>query len=325
MNTILDQGGLVLDRDGTLTDVERETVLFVRAFNTAVADKLRMRPEIFSARADVIYKDTILGEPGRYGFMANDPIMVGEKQVDRLRIMCPAQVDPFQRVRATAQIMLAGTMSPAEISAFLDSAYLSNHTNMVDAPREGLAEFLHEVHGRDLHTRIVTNSGTEHIRHRTKAVLGEGNVTNWWLERIIGSAGKIDPREFPATNDSVEALLAAALWPAGVDEEYRFNGFPRATVIKRPRYLKTLFEFKTAIEKALGHTIPWSRIVVCGDVFEADLALPLTLGCNVGFMVNAHSPRWEVEYVARHPNGQLLERLDQILPFYDEVQASHTA
>jgi hypothetical protein len=56
----------------------------------------------------------------------------------------------------------------------------------------------------------------------------------------------------------------------------------------------------------------FDQLVVIGDIFELDLALPLALGARVGLVASAHTPPYERAFVSAHPRGRVLEDLAAI-------------
>jgi hypothetical protein len=56
-------------------------------------------------------------------------------------------------------------------------------------------------------------------------------------------------------------------------------------------------------------------MVVVGDIFELDLALPLALGARVGLATGARTPPYEVAFVENHPRGRVLTSLHEIRDF----------
>jgi hypothetical protein len=56
----------------------------------------------------------------------------------------------------------------------------------------------------------------------------------------------------------------------------------------------------------------WSELVVIGDIFELDLAMPLALGARVGLVTSPRTPAYERAYVTAHPRAKLIEDLAEI-------------
>ena len=56
-------------------------------------------------------------------------------------------------------------------------------------------------------------------------------------------------------------------------------------------------------------------LVVVGDIFELDLAMPLALGARVGLVTSPRTPAYERAFVTAHPRATLIEDLAQIPAF----------
>jgi hypothetical protein len=54
---------------------------------------------------------------------------------------------------------------------------------------------------------------------------------------------------------------------------------------------------------------------VIGDIFELDLAMPLSLGARVGLVNSERTPAYERAFVKAHPRAQLIEDLSEIRTF----------
>ena len=55
------------------------------------------------------------------------------------------------------------------------------------------------------------------------------------------------------------------------------------------------------------------NLLVIGDIFELDLALPLCLGARVALMTNDHTPQYEKDFLFSHPNGHLVSNLTEAI------------
>jgi len=59
----------------------------------------------------------------------------------------------------------------------------------------------------------------------------------------------------------------------------------------------------------------FADLVVVGDIFELDLAMPLSLGARVGLFATDRTPPYERAFVEAHPRGGLIEDLAEIPAF----------
>ncbi len=283
---------LVLDFDGNLTDVEAEAGPFTAGYLGDLATLLDKSTQDVQGLADLAYQQ-IAGDPATHGWRYGD------------EIMAPATVDPYLRMSAIARKLFDQVDGLHEwfIDRLVQMIFAHHYKNTHNAPKPGLTELLHECHERRIDVRIVSNSHTEPVQGKIRRALGEGTeAIEWWNERVVGNARKYDPKE---------KLDDHAFWRHAIDR-VRFNEFPRDTMLKRPHYLKILGDLK----------VPLRDIVVVGDIFELDLALPFWLGCHVGLMANEHTPKWEIDLVSSHPRGRILRGVDEILPYYDSTKAS---
>ena len=94
-----------------------------------------------------------------------------------------------------------------------------------------------------------------------------------------------------------------------VPESITLDGLPRPVLLRRKKY-------HTVLEQLLRREeMEWSELVVVGDIFELDLSLPLAMGARVGLLANSFTPNYEKAYLASHPRGAVLTRVDQIPQF----------
>jgi phosphoglycolate phosphatase-like HAD superfamily hydrolase len=290
-----------LDFDGTLTDVEKEGAPFVEGYMQDLAILLRKSLPEVHAMAEAAYHE-IATESATNGWS-----FAGE-------LMCPSTVDPYVRMKAVARKLLGGAppvFSDERIEGLLEVLFRHLYKTTTDSFKPGFRDLFDTVSSRNLPVYIVTNSQTKPVQDKIERGLGSIRYANaqWWKKRVIGNARKFDPCE-----------SSESPWPSTFSHRLQFPGFPRGTVIKRPSYLRTLVDLvKKPLPGGIGFELEWEKVVVVGDNFELDLALPLFLGCHLGFMVNEHSPTWEVEFVRNHPMGRILRSVNEILPYYLEV------
>jgi hypothetical protein len=64
-----------------------------------------------------------------------------------------------------------------------------------------------------------------------------------------------------------------------------------------------------------GAGATFADLVVIGDIFELDLAMPLALGARVGLVSSAHTPTYERAFVTNHPRATMIEDLADIPRF----------
>ncbi|MEZ4368555.1 MAG: hypothetical protein R2939_20085 [Kofleriaceae bacterium] len=142
-------------------------------------------------------------------------------------------------------------------------------------------------------TYVVTNSDTHAVAGKLRTLDGASPGAGWLAPRVRGDARKFD------IDDDWDAVPAELLVP----------GLARPVLLRRRTYHAAL----SAVLADAGAT--FADLVVVGDIFELDLAMPLALGARVGLMAGPHTPAYERAYVEAHPRGKVLAGVDEIRPF----------
>jgi hypothetical protein len=277
---------LVLDFDGTMTDAEAEG----RPFQDGYLEDLALLvgrpigdPEI-RAIADEVEAE-LAAAPASHPFL-----WMG-------RAVAPATVDPYLRMVPIAQRILDrfnAIPSAADRGRLLGSVlYKYNYAKTLGHPvfRAGAGEMLASLGGT--RTWIVTNSDTHAVASKIAALDREAAGVAWLTSRVRGFARKFD------VDDT---------W-SGAASELSIPGLERAVLLRRRAYYEILSE---VIAEA-GSS--WEELVVVGDIFELDLAMPLSLGARVGLVTSARTPAYERAFVTAHPRAKLIEDLSEIPAF----------
>jgi len=278
---------LVVDFDGTMTDAEAEG----RPFRDGYLDDLALLvgrragdPEI-AAIADDVERE-LAERPGEIPFL-----WLG-------RAVAPATVDPYLRMVPIANRVLdrfGAIPSADDRGRLLGSVlYKYNYAKTLERPvfRPGAGEVLCQLVGRQVF--VVTNSDTESVSGKLERLDKLSPGAGWLAPRVRGYARKFD------VDDS---------W-TGVDAELTVPGLSRPVLLRRRTYHDIL-----AACLAEAGDAPWSELVVVGDIFELDLAMPLALGARVGLVAGPRTPRYEVEYVTNHPRGRVLATIGEVPTF----------
>ena len=265
---------LVLDFDGTMTDAEQEGGPFRGGYLQDIATLCGAELDEVLALAEG-FEAEVAADPQAYGWLFHG------------HIVAPATVDPYLRIMPVARKIFDhyGTFqSEADRTRLLDGIlYKYNYTKTLNVFRDGAAEVLHGLEGTA--TYVVTNSHTEHV----KAKIADLGV-HWLVERVHGRAKKY------VIEDSFDTL------PATMTME----GLSRPILLRRANYHRVL----SALLEENGKD--WSELLVVGDIFELDLAVPLALGARVGLVVNAFTPAYEQAYLDAHPRGILVHDIREI-------------
>lgn len=277
---------LVLDFDGTMTDAEAEG----RPFRDGYLDDLCMLvgrpagdPEILGIAAEV--EAELIAAPAQHPFL-----WMG-------RAVAPATVDPYLRMVPVAHRILdrfGAIPSAVDRGRLLGGVlYKYNYGKTLGHPvfRPGAGEALRSFAGRE--AWIVTNSDTHHVAGKVAALDHQVPGVAWLTSRVRGMARKFD------VDDA---------W-TGAEAELALPGLDRRVLLRRRAYHDIL---KTILDN-VGAT--FADLVVIGDIFELDLAMPLSLGARVGLVASSHTPDYERAFVAAHPRGRIIEDLSEITAF----------
>ncbi|MBL0212932.1 MAG: HAD family hydrolase [Myxococcales bacterium] len=274
---------LVLDFDGTMTDAEAEGRPFRDGYLedlAALSGRPVGDPEI-AAIADEVEAE-LMRAPASHPFL-----WMG-------RAVAPATVDPYLRMVPIAHRILDrfdALPGPTDRGRLLGSVlYKYNYAKTLGHPvfRAGAGEVLRALAGTD--TWIVTNSDTHAVAGKVSALDRETSGVEWLTSRVRGYARKFD------VDDA---------W-TGVDAELAVPGLDRPVLLRRRMYHDIL----RAILDAAGAT--FADLVVIGDIFELDLAMPLSLGARVGLVASDRTPPYERAFVEAHPRARMIAELSEI-------------
>ena len=277
---------LCLDFDGTMTDAEAEG----RPFRDGYLEDLCLLvgrkpndPEVLAIAETT--EAEIAAAPHQHPFL-----WMG-------RPVAPATVDPYLRMVPIAHRILDrfGAIPDAnDRGRLLGSVlYKYNYAKTLGHPvfRTGAGEVLRALGGSP--TWIVTNSDTHAVAGKIAALDRDTPGVAWLTSRVRGFARKFD------VDDA---------WTAA-PSELALPGLARAVLLRRRNYFDIL---STVLEEA-GKT--FEDLVVVGDIFELDLAMPLALGARVGLVTGPRTPDYERAFVTAHPRAALIENLADIPKF----------
>ncbi len=282
---------LVLDFDGTMTDAEAEG----RPFRDGYLDDLcslvgrpSRDPEVLALAADA--EGDIARAPATHAFT-----WMG-------RAVAPAAVDPYLRMVPVANRILdhfGAFPGAADRGRLLGGVlYKYNYARTLGNPvfRAGAGEVLRTLGGT--RTWIVTNSDTHAVAGKIAALDHDVPGVAWLTSRVRGFARKFD------VDDT---------W-TGAPAELAVSGLDRPVLLRRRAYHDIL---RSVLDEAGAS---FDDLIVVGDIFELDLAMPLALGARIGLVAGPHTPAYEREFVASHPRGRVIDDLAEVpgLAFSDE-------
>jgi len=245
---------LVLDFDGTLTNIEEEAKAYVEGFCQGLGKELNLsQSEIETYWQEARTK--ILQSPEKYGW-----------ELER-KIVASATSDPIMTCYPITDEILGKleiTLSQQERRALFAKLYLENYPKMGESFKDGTDDFLSDVW--DLFERrvyVVTNTSTEKVKEKISHLpSNHSNIP------ILGGAKK---------------YVIVDGWEA-VPKTINVPSLDRPVYLRRQRYGEVLDKIRQEQRTNI------SRIAVVGDIWELDLALPQYLGMVVGLTSHPTTP-----------------------------------
>lgn len=281
---------LVFDFDGTVTDVEAEGVPFRQGYLEDLALLVGRSVGEVEGLADAA-EAVVAGDLERYGWVFQG------------HVVAPASVDPYLRMMPVSRMVLDEcgillgdyVLRDRLLSGLL---YKYNYARTVGQPcfkPEAREVFLALTQpGRGYVPWVVTNSDTTHVAHKIAQLAdspGGGTIAGL-VANTVGNAKKY------VIDDSFTAI-AAELWVPGLAS--------RPVLLRRAHYFGVLDRIRTD----LG--VGWDEVMVCGDIFELDLALPYALGARVILVANDRTPAYEIAFVEAAERGAVVRDLREIV------------
>lgn len=292
---------VVLDFDGTFTDVDREALPFTRAFQEHFADVLGKDEDLVR---DVwrIAERKVRDEPERFGGFEEGG-----------KIVAPPS-DPYLRANAIArilcqrfQVLKIPHLRNEVIQTVFRLAYRQSGTFF----QPDAASVLDELLARpELTVAVITNAAPAPVLDKLAKLRLEHRTPLRPL--VVGEAHKfgILSRAPEPVGQTVPAARLAS-WNEvyeRVPEEQRVPGLSRPIHLRRGHYFRVLRDhvWKDDLEGP-------SRTLVCGDVYELDLVLPAALGSSVHLVQRADTPPHEVDAVKALARGGVSSDLGGLL------------
>lgn len=279
-------GCVVLDFDGTFTDVAAEGAPFVRHFKSHLA---RILGQDEGALEDVWRQEEAAVLAGAHAFGWD----VGG------RVVAPATADPYLLSNCVARQLMsrAGVLTePSERHEMLQTLYREAYKLTGMAFKPEAKEVLEALLDTGLPIWVVTNAHTDLVEAKLTKLAPRGR------ERL---KVKGDARKFLIEDPQPTDARFAAL-----PESTGFEGLlPRPVYLRRGKYYEALRDIWTQTGTGPEATL------VAGDIYELDLALPAALGAHVQFVARANALPYELEAMKRlGPRGGVDLSLRAILP-----------
>jgi FMN phosphatase YigB (HAD superfamily) len=274
---------IVLDFDGTFTLVDREAVPFVEGF---VQDLAAIVGEKVIARWD----DTVArvkADPDRYGWEYDE------------RIVAPSHADPYILATTVGQILLAeaGVDSRSERTKQLEALYQRNYPKSSNVFRPDAREVVEAIVRSAIPVFVVTNSQTHHVEAKLDQLAPRGRE-----QLVVRGAARKFVLTAPREPDDA--------W-AKVPSELRVAGLSRPIFLGRGAYYDALRRIWTETGASPATTL------VCGDIFELDLALPAQLGARIHLVARPDTPEYERRAARSSASGSVSQELSGLLERLD--------
>ncbi len=271
---------IILDFDGTFTDVEAEAGPFYEAYRKDVVTILGpdFDDEWNAAQA------TIAENPGLHGWLHDG------------RIVAPGDADPYLRATVIMNMIFdqRGIYTDLEErTGVLQKLYFDNYPKADTVFRKEAKEVVEALLASDVPTLVVTNSATDDVQKKIDELDPKGRERL----RVIGNA-----RKFIVTD------------PTQPDE--RFDSVPETIEVpdlERPIYPRRghYFDLLQSIWTETG-TNP-AETLVAGDIFELDLMLPAVLGSEVMLVTKPRTAPFEKTACAALERGSVTDDLHAVL------------
>lgn len=267
----------MLDFDGTFTDVEREGAPFLEGYRADLLSALSVPPEAWD-RAEA----TIAARPADHGWEFEG------------KVVAPSTADPYIRATSIAQILVRERgLADAERATLLESLYRTNYTKSENAFRPDAKATVEALVRSGVRVFFVTNSHTDAVRAKLAALAPVG------LEAVtvFGDAKKYVIRETAEPDPRFAAL----------PESQHVPGLPRPVLLRRGPYFDVLRRVWRETNSSAERTL------LCGDIYELDLAMPAALGVATSLVTRGSTQDYERAATLASPRGTVLGALGEIL------------
>lgn len=252
---------VVLDFDGTFTDVAAEGAPFVQHFRRRLSEELG-RDVMEAGWAEVEREVSTSNE--EHGWEVGG------------RIVAPALADPYLLANFVARRLCdkLGVMTdkPAR-AALLDTLYREAYAQVGMAFKPEAKEVLEALLDTGLPIHVVTNAHTDTVEAKLTKLAPRGRERL----RVSGDARKflIEP---PTAPDAIFDALP---------ETIQVKSLVRPIFLRRGRYYEALRRIWTETDTSPETTL------VAGDIFELDLAMPAALGASVQYVARTNTLEYE--------------------------------
>ena len=284
---------VVLDFDGTFTQVEREAEPFLRAYQEYLADVLG-KDEDLVLDLWKIAEQRVRSEPQRFGGFEENG-----------RIVAPPS-DPYLRANAVARVLchrFGVLRNPLVRTETLHAIFRLAYRNTATCFRDDAASALDDLLALDdVTVAFVTNATASVVLEKLQR-LGlrnrrEGRPIVVGDTYKFGLSSEAPPPGRALSDRQQRALGAWSVRFASLPAEIAAPYLPRPIPLRRGSYFRALRD-----DVWLDDLAAPEQTIVCGDVFELDLALPSALGAHVHLLTRDETPDYELAAVGALERG----------------------
>ncbi len=272
---------VLLDFDGTLTDLEKESAPVVARFGNSLSECIGIAHEEFYRLAEAVKKQ-VLADPKK-GWVSNG------------QVVAPASADPY--VLATA---VFGELLQLTASQGIEGKYDPEKTPQSQEAREKLLQelFVAAYPFADISFRPMAKEFLDELVAGNKVIV----VTNSRTDLVQAKLQKLgvllnvkgDAKKY-SVNDNFE----------NVPQYILPEGFPRPVLLRRQKYYDVLKNLKE------DFNAPPETTAVVGDIYELDLALPEYLGYRIALLDTQGTQPHERKYLQQ--KGALARDFNHLL------------
>ena len=272
---------VILDFDGTFTDVEKEAGPFFAAYKADAQARLGI--DDFEEAWERC-QAKVAADPAHYGWSYGG------------HIVAPGNADPYLRATVILNMILdeRGLLpDPVARRELLQSLYHANYPKADTVFRPHAKQVVEALLASGVPTVVVTNSETSAVEAKLDRLHPVGRERL----RVCGDAKKYIVCDLDPPDPRFEAVPAEVTVP----------GLRRPILTRRGHYYQQL----RALWDELN--VEPRRTLVVGDIYELDLALPGKLGTDVHLVLKEMTEAYERAAIERCARGELSPGLDGVL------------
>jgi phosphoglycolate phosphatase-like HAD superfamily hydrolase len=265
---------VVFDYDGTLTDLNKGSVNFVKNYKSEVRGILGVDEDSFNQNWFIV-RDSLFARPENYGWEINGKISV------------PLFADSILEVQTIAvELYRKKGLSAQETEKHFWDVYAHNVSSLENCPAEGLESFLDSFAMFGVESCIVTNSSTESVSKKIKGVKYLENFQLFGGAKKFNLDESIDRVPVCEQISGRNVYLRRPNYLKVIDELSQSKNVPFSDMV----FVGDIYDFDLALPRALGASVIYlpgsmvpkkeidyisnlDRATVCSNLEEVAIAL----------------------------------------------------